>query len=170
MYMPDISDQIGEKTIALSIKAAKINAKLLAKAIQSLLKGKNKPVKNMTPPKDITVKGKQTVKQLVHQGQGVSNIEINDKNIKSFESVARKYGVDFALKKDKTETPPKWLVFFKGRDADALTAAFKEFTAKEAKRATAKPSVLKGLGNLAEKVKGQVIDKEKNKSHGGHEL
>ena len=167
--MPDISDQMGEKTIALSIKAAKMDAKLLAKAIQSLLKGKNKSAKK-TAPEDITVKGKQTVKQLVHQGQGVSNIEINDKNIKSFESVARKYGVDFALKKDKTDMPPKWLVFFKGRDADALTAAFKEFTAKEAKRAIAKPSVLKGLGNLAEKVKGQVIDKEKNKSHGGHEL
>ena len=72
--------------------------------------------------------GKQTVKQLVEQGAGVRNIEITDKNIKSFERVARKYGVDFALKKDPAEG--KYLVFFKSRDADALNAAFAEYTAK----------------------------------------
>ena len=70
------------------------------------------------------------MKQLVGQNQGVSNIEITDKNIKDFERIARKYGVDFALKKDKTGDIPKYLVFFKARDADALTQAFKEYTAK----------------------------------------
>lgn len=54
----------------------------------------------------------EVVKSLVRQGQGVTNIEITDANIGSFEPKARKYGVDFALKKDCTETPPKWLVFF----------------------------------------------------------
>ena len=78
--------------------------------------------------------GKQSVKQLVGQNQGVSNIEITDKNIKDFERIARKYGVDFALKKDKTGDIPKYLVFFKARDADALTAAFKEYTPKVRKK------------------------------------
>ena len=77
------------------------------------------------------------MKQLIWQNQGVSNIEITDSNIKSFERVARKYGVDFALKKDKSGDIPKYLVFFKARDADALTAAFREYTAKEVKRALA---------------------------------
>jgi hypothetical protein len=36
--------------------------------------------------------------------------------------------VDFALKRDDSETPPKWMVFFKAKDADALTAAFKEYS------------------------------------------
>ena len=160
--MPDISDQISEKSIALSIKAAKIDAKLLAKAIQLLLKNGNNLAKKITSPKNMTGKGKQTVKELVRQGQGVSNIEITDKNIKAFESVARKYGVDFALKKDKTSIPPKWLVFFKAKDADALTAAFKEFTAKMAKRQS-KPSLLATLQKFTELVKTQVIDKVKDK-------
>ena len=160
---------MGEKTIALSIKTAKLDAKVLAKAIQMLLKGGDKLVKKIKAPENMTNKGKQTVKDLVHQGQGVSNIEINYKNIKSFESVARKYGVDFALKKDKTTTPPKWLVFFKSKDADALTAAFKEFTAKVGKRKN-KPSVIESLDNLDKKAKSQVTDKEKNKSKGSHEL
>ena len=33
----------------------------------------------------------------------------------------------YAIKKDKTTVPPRYLVFFKGRDADVLTQAFKEF-------------------------------------------
>lgn len=88
--------------------------------------------------------GKQSVKQLVGQDQGVANIEITDRNIKDFERIARKYGVDFALKKDKTGDIPKYLVFFKARDADALTAAFKEYTAKS-DRKKERPSVLKKL-------------------------
>ena len=39
-------------------------------------------------------RGKQTVKQLTQQNQGVSNIDIQDKEIRQFERIARKYGVD----------------------------------------------------------------------------
>ena len=55
-----------------------------------------------------------------------------------------KYNIDFALKKDKSGEIPKYLVFFKARDADALTAAFKEYTAKT-DRKKEKPSILKKL-------------------------
>ena len=156
------NDQISEKNVALIIKGGKLSAKLLAKAMKAFLdKGKK-----MAQPKSMNGKGKQTVKQLTHQGVGVSNIEISDKNIKAFESVARKYGVDFALTKDSTEKPPKWLVFFKGRDADAITAAFKEFSAGQLKRTAEKPSVVQGLRNLMEKVANQVLDKTKHKDKG----
>jgi hypothetical protein len=169
--MPDVGDQFSEKTVVLVVKGLKLGAQELAKILDKLLKGTDNLVNKITTPQDMTGKGEQTVKQLVRQGQGVSNIEINNKNIKSFESVARKYGVDFALKKDNAETPPKWLVFFKAKDADALTAAFKEFSVKEAKRSKAKkPSVVKDLAEKAAKVKIPVVDKVKNKSKGGHEL
>ena len=95
--------------------------------------------------------GKQTVKQLVGQNQGVANIEITDSNIKDFERVARKYGVDYALKKDKSGELPKYLVFFKARDGDALTAAFKEYTAKT-ERKKERPSVLQTLRRLKEQA------------------
>jgi len=161
-----VNDQISEKSVALIIKGGKLTAKMLAKAMVAFLKGGKNLGKKIATPKNMSGKGKQTVKQLTRQGVGVSNIEITDKNIKAFESVARKYGVDFALKKDTTETPPKWLVFFKGRDADALTAAFKEFSAKQLKRTAAKPSILETMRNLMEKVKNQVIDQTKHKDRG----
>ena len=125
-----------------------------------------KAYKDIATPENYSGKGQQTVKQLVGQGHGVTNIEISDKNIKSFESIARKYGVDFAVKKDAAEQPPKWLVFFKGRDADAITAAFKEYSAKQLNKNAERPSMLGLLRDLAGKVKNQVLDLTKNKSRG----
>ena len=111
--------------------------------------------------------GKQTLKQLMKQNAGVSNIEITKDNIKAFESTAKKYGIDFALKKDSTETPPRYLVFFKGRDADALTAAFKEFSAKKLTQGQ-KPSIRKLIVSLKEKAAALNAqrDKVKNKDRG----
>jgi hypothetical protein len=160
------TDQINERNVALIIKGGKLTGKTLAKAIKTFLEGTGKLGKKLATPKNMSGKGKQTVKQLTGQGVGVSNIEVTEKNIKSFESVARKYGVDFALRKDASETPPKWLVFFKSRDADALTAAFKEFSAKQLKKTNDKPSIIKALRDLKAKVKSQVVDKTKNKDRG----
>jgi len=47
--------------------------------------------------------------------------------LKGFEQVARKYGVDYAITKDQNVIPPKYTVFFKAKDADALTSAFEEW-------------------------------------------
>jgi hypothetical protein len=93
----------------------------------------------------------------------MNSIEITDQNIKDFERVAKKYGVDFAVMKDKHEVPPKYVVFFKGKDADAITNAFKEYTADIVKKA-ARPSVLAELRKLAQIVKNTVVDKVKHKN------
>jgi hypothetical protein len=161
--MSDISDQISEKSIAICVQAAKFDAKVLAAALDKLLKGGLKLHKNLTTPMDMTNKGKQTVKQLVRQGKGITNIDISTQNILLFQNVARKYGVDFALKKDNTVVPPKWLVFFKAQDATALTSAFREFVATQARRTSAKPSVLDTLKHFTHLVKNQVIDRVKDK-------
>ena len=118
-----MQDEVNEKTIALYIKTGKLTAQTLQKAMKAILsKGKKQLSK---PPQ-----GKQSLKQLMKQNAGVSNIEITEGNIKAFESTAKKYGIDFALKKDATESPPRYLVFFKGRDADVLTAALRNFPQK----------------------------------------
>jgi len=160
-----VEDQINEKSVAIIIKGGKLTAELLAKAIKAFLNRTDKLGKKLNAPQNMSGKGKQTVKQLTGQGTGVSNIEITDKNIKAFESVARKYGVDYALKKDASEIPPKWLVFFKGRDADALTAAFKEFTAKQLKK-TKKPSIIENMRKMKARIKAPAIDRTKNKDRG----
>ena len=89
-----------------------------------------------------------------------SHIEITDQNIRAFSSTAKKYGLDFALKKDTSEEPPRYLVFFKGRDADVITAAFREFSAKNLSREKA-PSIRRKLEKAQEQSKTQHKEQER---------
>jgi len=155
-----MQEQINEKSVSLIIRGTKLTGTILAKSINKMLI----EMKKQKQPK--LYQGKQSVKNLVRQGAGVSNIEITDKNIKSFERVARKYGIDFALKKDKTVSPPKWLVFFKAHDADALMAAFKEYSAKTLKKSARKsrPSVISLIKKMKTLSQSLYNDKVKNKN------
>ena len=74
--------------------------------------------------------GKQSLKQLKAHGASLTNIEVTEANIGAFNPCAKKYGVDFTLRKDKTTQPPHYIVIFKAKDADNLEQAFREFTAK----------------------------------------
>lgn len=151
-----MQDEINEKVVALSVKGAKLTAEMLQKAIKAMLAQAKKQQEKQPH-------GKQTLKQLAKQNAGLSNIEITEGNIKAFEQTAKKYGIDFALKKDSTETPPRYLVFFKGRDADALTAAFKEFSAKKLTQEQ-KPSIRKLIVSLKEKAAALNAQREKVKN------
>ncbi len=147
-----MQEEVENKAVAFSIKTTKLTAKVLEAAIKKALTEMEKKQKN---PK--IYKGKQSVKHLVRQGTGVSNIEITDGNIKSFERVARKYGIDFALKKDANSQPPRYLVFFKSRDADALTAAFQEYSGKIVKNhGQEKPSVRRQLKKFQEAIQNMA--------------
>ena len=88
--------------------------------------------------------GKQTLRQFMKHNTSVSNIEITDQNIRAFSATAKKYGIDFALKKDTSGEIPRYLVFFKGRDADVIKVAFREFSAKNLEKEK-KPSIKERL-------------------------
>ena len=148
-----MQEEVESRTVTLAVNTTKMTANVLKQAISKYLAHCKEKKAEKAREGPVKPCGKQSVKQLVGQNQGVSNIEITDKNIKDFERIARKYGVDFALKKDKTGEIPKYLVFFKARDADALTAAFKEYTAKT-DRKKERPSVL----NKLRKFKEQAAD------------
>ena len=159
-----MQEEIENRTVTLIISAVKLTARELKAGMDKYLSEKKSKAMEKARAAPEKPTGKQTVRQLIGQNQGVSNIEITDSNIKSFERVARKYGVDFALKKDKSGDIPKYLVFFKARDADALTADFKEYTAKEVRRASKdRPSVLEQLRALKAKLLTLTPDKSRSK-------
>ena len=152
-----MQEEVTQKTIALVIKTAKLDANVLRSAMKMYL--------NHCKQKS---HGRTSVKKLVGDGAGVSSIEVTDGNIKSFERVAKKYNVDFAIKKDKTTEPPKYLVFFKGRDADAVAQAFKEFVYGNEKK-KGRVSVREKLKHLKDAVsqdKNRERSREKNKDRG----
>ena len=150
-----MQDEVNEKTIALYIKTGKLTAQTLQKAMKAILsKGKKQLAK---PPQ-----GKQSLKQLMKQNAGVSNIEITDQNIKAFDPIARKSGLDYNVKKIENGKPPTYLVSFKGKDIDVMTEAFREFTAKKLGR-DKKPSIRKLLSTLKDKAAALNAQKDKVK-------
>lgn len=135
-----MQEEVTGKSVALIISSAKMTEQVLEKAIRAYLDRKKQPK---------IYRGKQTLKQLAGQNAGLSNIEITEKNIRCFTQMAKKYHVDFALKKDTASEPPRYLVFFKSRDADAITAAFQEFTAR---KLHCKPSIRRLITQVKEQV------------------
>ena len=157
-----MQEEIENRSVMLVISASKLTLRVLQDAMRQYL-AEQKYKTNNTPQTDPTKHGKQTVKELVGQGKGVTNIEVTDSNIKAFERVANKYGVDFAIKRDASQPPPKYLVFFKAPDTDAMTAAFREFTAKTIKREN-KPSILAQLRRFQELLQSAAQKGERQKS------
>lgn len=158
-----MQEEITQGAVTLSVETGKLTAQLLQQAMKKVLadmeKHKNDPQLRH---------GKQTIRQLMKHGAGVSNIEITDQNIRAFSSTAKKYGLDFALKKDTSGEIPRYLVFFKGRDADAVTAAFREFSAKNLAKEK-KSSIRKRLTKAKEQTKRQELErgeKIKNRDRG----
>ena len=91
------------------------------------------------------------------------NIEITEQNIKAFSAVAKKYDIDYALKKDPTTDPPHYYVFFKAKDKDQLQPAFKEFTAMTLGREK-RPTIRERLAQAQEQAKTQHRQREKVKT------
>ena len=166
-----MQDEINSRVVALSIRLGAAGARLTAHALKEAMQKylaeneRAKLQKAQKAPADKTRHGKQTVGQLMEQNTGLTNIEITDQNIKSFERVAKKYNIDFALKKDKSIDPPRYLVFFKARDAEVMDAAFNEYSSKVNAHAK-RPSIRKLLSQNIEKAKHMQREKVKQKDRG----
>lgn len=159
-----MQDEVNEKCVMVTVNTAKMTARVLSDALTQIIRdmeagGNVNRARDGTPS---TYRGKVMVKDLAKEGE-LSSIEITDGNIRSFEKHARKYGVTYALKKDKSREPPRYMVFFKAKELSQMEAAFKEYTGWEMKKQEAtKPSVLK---KLQEKVAlaAKMAQKEKVK-------
>jgi hypothetical protein len=112
--------------------------------------------------------GRQTVRQLARGGP-LESVEITDGNIKAFEPYARKFGVSYALQRDPSANPPRWLVFFRAKDAAALEGAFKAFTAAMVGRDKDRPSTRDSMHKFRDIIKSAVRNKTRHKHRGGPE-
>ena len=104
--------------------------------------------------------GQQTLKELTKYGDKLSEIPLNSDSVKDFTHIARKHGVSFALVEDDTKTPPRHTVYFRAKDTESMSEAFKEYIAKEMNKDKTKEKPFKErMKKAKEKVK--VSDKEK---------
>ena len=160
-----MQEESTQRTIALVVRTAKLTEEILKRMIMAYI--------NDLAYEDVPEKhGKMSVRDLMGKDQGANTMDINNGDIRDFDRVAAKYNIDYAIKKDKSERPPKYVVFFKGRDADVISAAFKDFLNLEEKKSK-RPSLRQKLqrfrsivpiGPDKERVREKKIDKDKEAS------
>ena len=160
-----MQEEVENRTLTLAVNGTKFTGRMLKAAIGKYMAHRREVTHQKNRDGPVVHHGKQSVKQLVGQGQGVDSIELTDPSTREFDRIARKYGVDYAIKRDRTSDPPRFLIFFKGRDNDAITAAFQEYAGKKVRKAS-RPSVLQKLAvfkdmvrDSAEKVKKKVLER-----------
>ncbi|MCH4888948.1 PcfB family protein [Acidaminobacter sp. JC074] len=157
-----MQEHVNEKTIALQIKAARFTAVELKKVLNKYLAHRKNVKRGKKAIKSVKPLGKTTLENLSRKYDGLKNIEINEKNIKDFEKVAKKYNLEYALKKDTASKPPTYFVFFKGKDLDVIDFAFKEYLKSSlAKDEDKRPSLKDRLKTMVEKSKQMDKGKEK---------
>lgn len=156
-----MQEELEQRTVSITIQAAKLTGRVLKAAIAAALR---KMEQERSTPKV----GRNSMKRLAGRDGGSNKIEVPGR-IRSFERIARKHQVRYHIDKDPGVKPPKWTVYFKANQADALTDAFKEYTRKEAAR-DSRPSLVAQLRKFKELAQSMGRDRVKNKEHGGPEL
>ena len=106
-----MQEEIEHKTVNLAISTTKLSARTLLRGMQFLLRQYDKHASQ----------GKQSMKRLVRQNRGVTNVEIQKTGIKDFDRYAKRYHIDYSIQKDLSCKPPRYLVYFKAQDTDFAT-------------------------------------------------
>ena len=114
-----MQEEIEQKSFNIMISTTKLSARTVLRAVKAAFRLYQSKASQ----------GKQSVRTLLRQNRGVSSVEISKTGIRGLERYAKKYGIDYAIRKDISEVPPRYLVFFKAPDAEAFNLAFKEYSA-----------------------------------------
>lgn len=147
-------EEVNREALQLGAKIGRLTAEEIKKALEKLIATLKEQAKTPT-----VVHGEQSLKQLSAQNTGLSSMELKDPNLRQLNREMKKCGIDFApVKTGKGE----YLLFFKGRDADAMTHAFNQYTKKLVKQAE-KPSIRKTLSILKEKAAAMNAQRAKTK-------
>ena len=165
-----INEEIANKTVRIAISTAKLSGKSMYQALKKFVDNARKRLEQKKDSKSVKkeekVAGKQSVKDLVQQGQTLNSMDLSDDGIQDFFRIAKKYGIDYAVVKDTSGDQPKYVVFFKAKDVDVIAQVLREYAAKQMKKQEKKekPSILEKLKIFKEKVKNMPRrDKEKRK-------
>ena len=129
-----MQEEIEQKSFNIMISTTKLSARTVLRAVKAAFRLYQSKASQ----------GKQSVRTLLRQNRGVSSVEISKTGIRGLERYAKKYGIDYAIRKDTSEVPPRYLVFFKAPDAEAFNSAFKEYSASLLNK-DKRPSVLAKL-------------------------
>ncbi|MDO4961374.1 MAG: PcfB family protein [Eubacteriales bacterium] len=144
-----MQEEIEKKAVSFVISTSKLTIRGLLKGMHLYLRYRaNRKAKAANEH----VHGKQKVKALLRQDAGAVTVDIEKTELKGFERVARKYGIDYAVEKDH-EKGEGYLIFFKAKDDAAVQSAYKEYAAMAFKKKDARESLKSRIERFTEKAR-----------------
>lgn len=117
-----MQEEIEQKSVTLMINGTKFSLRTLKSAALKLLAHRQNP----SAP-GVKHHGRQTVRQLVGQNQGVSNIELSGQDLKEFQRITRRYGVQAQIEPRRPESDAGRYRSCRNRHADQGLCAHSRF-------------------------------------------
>lgn len=170
-----MQEEIISKSVEVGFRISNLTLDLILKGLDAIAKdlGKKPDEKPIEAAKDGKIskepktpkvpelkQGKQTLKQLHKHNDGLSSIELTDPNLRKLHKSMKQADIDFSVMKDGKG---KYTLFFKGKNADEMTNAFKRYTSQVVNIAD-KKSIKLDL-KISKSVSQELnrVDKEKKK-------
>lgn len=119
-----MQEEIEERTVAISLTAARLSARALGVCFREFLTFGKKESEHL---KNKSYRGKQSVSHLMKQGEKIKTADLDPDERKEFQKKAAKYRIDYAIRKDPSRENT-YILFFKAKDKKALKAFFKEYS------------------------------------------
>lgn len=138
--------ELDEQVLSLEIKASKLTFEMIRHAIE----------KAHSMRTEIT-HGKQSIEKLNRHGQALEMVDIPGADEKYFRKDLRRYGVDYAVMRDKHNGI--YRVFFKARDVDRIRAALKNYLSKSVTQEPKKRSINDALQDATKRSKQLVAER-----------
>jgi hypothetical protein len=169
-----INEELVSKSAEVGFRISNLTLDLILKGLDTAIKAleKRPDEKTLDAAKEAKTpelkQGKQTLKQLHKHNEGLSAVELTDPNLRQLHKAMKKADIDFSCVKDGKG---KYTLFFKGKNADEMTSAFKSYTQKVTKIAD-KKAVRQELreAKAAAKALDKGRDKVKNRSKGARDI
>lgn len=138
-----MQEEIEKKTLNLAVSMTRLSVRTALKAIKLFIsKGSGYVRKKRST-------GKQSVKQLLKNPSSITSIDVLATDLRDMKRLGRKYGVDFAIKKDRSSYPAKYILFFRANSKEAMASLYKEMYELKLSK-NSRPSIMDKLTVLKE--------------------
>ncbi len=152
----------GKKILDFAIQAGQVTNEMLKNVMRDFLSGK------------MQKSGKKRYGSLAKDGK-LESIEVTDNNIKDFLETAKKYDIDFALKKDKSTSPATYHIFFESAKTENFKKAFSEYALgirkkldkKSVTQVVNREQIKQNAKTISRQQADKSVEKSKNKSDMG---
>lgn len=162
-----MEEEVNQRVVSVSFSTGKMTAGVVARAMAGFIAAEHQRLNQHAAERSSQPKhGKIKFEQLMDMDAGADRMELEKSGLRTFDRVARKYHIDYAIKKDKNEDPPRYYLFYKKRDSDAMKLAIKEYSdiiLKRDKKESMKEKIQRNKEKSKELDKRRAKDRNRSK-------